>query len=87
MHELVTMMVRGLVDQPEQVVVNRVEGERSIIFEVRVAPDDLGKVIGKGGRIANALRTLVRAAGTKERKSIWVDINKLGEAGVTLLEE
>ncbi len=80
MHELVTMMVKGLVDQPENVVVNRVEGDRSVIFEVRVAPDDLGKVIGKGGRTANALRTLVRAAGTKiERKSIWVDINKLGE--------
>lgn len=87
MHELVTMLVKGLVDQPEDVVVNKVEGERSIIFEVRVAPDDLGKVIGKGGRIANALRTLVRAAGTKERKSIWVDINKLGEAGVTLAED
>jgi predicted RNA-binding protein YlqC (UPF0109 family) len=86
-HELVTMMVKGLVDQPEQVVVNKVEGERSIIFEVRVAPDDLGKVIGKGGRIANALRTLIRAAGTRERKSIWVDINKVGEAGVTLDEE
>jgi uncharacterized protein len=86
-HELVTMLVKGLVDQPEDVVVNKVEGERSIIFEVRVAPDDLGKVIGKGGRIANALRTLVRAAGTKERKSIWVDINKLGEAGATLAEE
>lgn len=80
MHELVTMIVRALVDDPEQVIVNKVEGERSIIFEVRVAPDDLGKVIGKGGRIANALRTLVRAAGTRERKSIWVDINKLGES-------
>jgi hypothetical protein len=74
------MIVRSLVDEPERVGVNKIEGERSIIFEVRVAPDDLGKVIGKGGRIANALRTLVRAAGTKERKSIWVDINKLGEA-------
>ena len=81
MNELVTMIVRALVDDPEQVAVNKVEGERSIIFEVRVAPDDLGKVIGKGGRIANALRTLVRAAGTKDRKSIWVDINKLGEEG------
>lgn len=79
MQELVAMIVRSLVDEPERVGVNKVEGERSIIFEVRVAPDDLGKVIGKGGRIANALRTLVRAAGTKERKSIWVDINKLGE--------
>jgi len=74
------MIVRALVDDPEQVVVNKVEGERSVIFEVRVASDDLGKVIGKGGRIANALRTLVRAAGAKERKSIWVDINKLGES-------
>ncbi len=82
MHELVTMIVRALVDDPEQVIVNKIEGERSIIFEVRVTPDDLGKVIGKGGRIANALRTLVRAAGTKERKSIWVDINKLGESPV-----
>jgi len=82
-HELVTMIVRALVDDPEQVAVNKIEGERSIIFEVRVAPDDLGKVIGKGGRIANALRTLVRAAGAKERKSIWVDINKLGESSAT----
>ena len=81
MNELVTMIVRALVDDPEQVVVNKVEGERSIIFEVRVGADDLGKVIGKGGRIANALRTLMRAAGAKERKSIWVDINKLGEVG------
>ena len=79
MYELVTMIVRALVDDPEQVVVGKVEGERSIIFEVRVAPDDVGKVIGKGGRIANALRTLVRAAAAKDRKSIWVDINKHGE--------
>ena len=87
MHGLVTMIVRALVDEPERVVVNKIEGERSIIFEVRVAPDDLGKVIGKGGRIANALRTLVRAAGTKDRKSIWVDINKLGEPGATSSED
>jgi predicted RNA-binding protein YlqC (UPF0109 family) len=79
--ELVEMIVRALVDDPEQVVVTKVEGERSIIFEVRVGSDDLGKVIGKGGRIANALRTLVRAAGAREHKSIWVDINKLGEPG------
>ncbi len=79
MHELVTMMVRALVDEPERVLVNRVEGERSIILEVRVAPDDLGKVIGNGGRLADALRTLIRAAGSRERKAIWVDLNKLGE--------
>ena len=79
MEDLVRMVVRALVDRPEDVAVNTIEGERSIIFEVRVAADDLGKVIGKGGRIANAMRTLVRAAGTKRRKSIWVDINKVGE--------
>ena len=78
MHELVTMIVRALVDHPEQVTVNKVDGERSIIFAVRVAPDDLGKVIGKGGRLADALRTLIRAAGMRERKSIWLDLNKHG---------
>jgi len=80
MHELVTMIVRALVDHPEQVTVNRVDGERNIIFAVRVAPDDLGKVIGKGGRLADALRTLIRAAGMRERKSIWLDLNKHGES-------
>ena len=84
MHSLVTEMIKGLVDKPEQVVVNRIEGERNIIFEVRVAPEDLGKVIGKGGRIADALRTLIRAAGMKERKSIWIDLNKLGEVGAAM---
>lgn len=87
MHELVTLIVRALVDKPEQVAVNEVEGERSIIFEVRVAEDDLGKVIGKGGRIANALRTLVRAAGAKHRKSIWVDINKTADSAEGSPEE
>lgn len=87
MHELVTMLVKGLVDQPEQVTVKTIEGERSIIFEVRVASDDLGKVVGKGGRIANALRTIIRAAGARERKGIWVDINKLGEPGAGSPEE
>ena len=75
--ELIEMVVKALVDQPDQVVVKKVEGERSIIFEVRVATDDVGRVVGKGGRIANSLRTIVRAAGARDRKSIWIDINKL----------
>jgi len=79
MQELIEMVVKALVDSPEQVTVKRVEGERSIIFEVRVPSADLGKVIGKQGRIANSLRTLVRAAGTKQHKSIWVDINSTEE--------
>jgi uncharacterized protein len=75
MQELIELVVKALVDDSAAVQVRKVEGERSIIYEVRVAPTDLGKIIGKQGRIANALRTLVRAAGTKQHKSIWVDMN------------
>jgi hypothetical protein len=75
MQELIELVVKALVDDSAAVQVRKVEGERSIIYEVRVAPADLGKIIGKQGRIANALRTLVRAAGTKQHKSIWVDMN------------
>jgi uncharacterized protein len=79
MQELIEMVVKALVDAPEEVTVTQVEGERSVIFEVRVAPADLGKVIGKQGRIANSIRTLVKAAGAKQHKSIWVDINSTAE--------
>ncbi|UCH36586.1 MAG: KH domain-containing protein [Armatimonadota bacterium] len=76
MKDLIEMIVKALVDEPDRVVVSQVEGERSIIFEVRVASDDMGRVIGKGGRIANSLRTVAKAAGAKQNKNIWVDINK-----------
>ena len=76
MKELIEMIVRALVDDPDQVLVSQVEGERSVIFEVRVAADDMGRVIGKGGRIANSLRMVVKAAGARQNKNIWVDINK-----------
>jgi hypothetical protein len=77
--ELIEMIVKGLVEEPDKVEVTQVEGERSIIFEVRVADEDMGRVIGKGGRIANSLRTLVKAAGARLNKNIWVDINKHSE--------
>jgi uncharacterized protein len=77
MQELIEMIVKALVDDPQCTTVTRVEGDRSVIFEVRVAPSDLGKVIGKQGRIANSLRTLVKAAGAKQHKSIWIDINAI----------
>ncbi|NIM07361.1 MAG: KH domain-containing protein [Armatimonadetes bacterium] len=80
MQELIEMIVKALVDSPDEVRIKKVEGERSIIFEVRVPQEDLGKVIGKQGRIANSIRTLVRAAGTKQRKSIWVAINSTDDA-------
>lgn len=74
MKEFVEYLVKNIVDEPEAVEVNQVEGERTLIFEVRVAPDDLGKVIGKQGRIANALRTIVKAATMKEKKNVNLEI-------------
>ncbi len=62
MKDLVEYMVKSLVDNPEQVKVSEVQGEQSVIYEVRVAPEDMGKVIGKQGRIARSIRTIVKAA-------------------------
>ena len=74
MRELVEGIARALVDHPEEVNVNVVEGEKSIILELRVAPSDMGKVIGKQGRIAKSIRTIVKAASTKEKKRVVVEI-------------
>jgi predicted RNA-binding protein YlqC (UPF0109 family) len=74
MKELVEYIAKSLVDEPEAVQVSQVEGERSLILELRVAPDDMGKVIGKQGRIAKAIRTVVKAAATKEGKMVHVEI-------------
>jgi len=72
--ELVELLVRALVDNPEEVEVSEVEGERSVVLEVRVAPEDVGKVIGKQGRIVQALRTVVKAAAAREGKKAVVEI-------------
>jgi len=72
--ELLEFLARHLVDQPEEVEVSVLEGERSIILELRVAEDDMGKVIGKQGRIAQALRTLIKAAAGKDGKKVTVEI-------------
>ena len=74
MGELVRVIAQALVDNPEEVVVTEIEGAQSIIIELRVASDDMGKVIGKQGRIAKALRTVVKAAATKENKRVVVEI-------------
>lgn len=74
MGHLVEVIAKGLVDNPEQVNVNEIEGNRSIILELRVAPEDMGKVIGKQGRIAKAIRTVVKAAATKQNKRVIVEI-------------
>ncbi|MGI5819260.1 MAG: KH domain-containing protein [Armatimonadota bacterium] len=74
MRELVELMVKSLVDEPDQARVNEVAGESIVVYEVSVAEDDLGKVIGKGGRIANAMRTIVKAAATKTDRKATVEI-------------
>lgn len=74
MKELVTQIAQALVDHPEQVNVTVVEGENSIILELRVAPDDVGKVIGKGGQTAKAIRKILGAAGMKLRKKTLLQI-------------
>lgn len=72
--ELVEYIAKALVDDPESVSVNQVEGEQSIILELKVASEDMGKVIGKQGRIAKAIRTVVKAAAAKEGKRVVVEI-------------
>ena len=74
MGHLVEVIAKGLVDNPEQVNVNEIEGNRSIILELKVAAEDMGKVIGKQGRIAKAIRTVVKAAATKQNKRVIVEI-------------
>ncbi len=74
MKELVEVIASALVDKPEEVVVVETEDENGIVLSLKVAPEDMGKVIGKQGRIAKAIRTVVRAAGSKGDKKIMVDI-------------
>jgi uncharacterized protein len=74
MKDLLEYLAKALVDNPEDVHVDVIEGERSVILQLRVHVDDIGKVIGKQGRIAQALRTLVKAAATKQGKNAIVEI-------------
>ena len=74
MKELVEVIASALVDNPSEVVVTETETEEGIVLSLTVAPDDMGKVIGKQGRIAKAIRTVVRAAGSKGDKKIMADI-------------
>lgn len=74
MEELVEVIAKALVDHPEDVTVRAVEKEHLIVYELSVHPDDVGKVIGKQGRIAKALRTVVTSAAVKSDKRVTVDI-------------
>jgi predicted RNA-binding protein YlqC (UPF0109 family) len=72
--ELVSYIAQSLVEEPEKVSVNANDKGRTVILELKVAPDDMGRVIGKQGRIANAIRTVVKSATSNRRKKYVVDI-------------
>ncbi len=74
MKDLITEIVKALVDQPDEVSVNEIEGSHTIVLEVRVAKMDMGKVIGKRGRTAQAIRTILSAASGKIRKSYMFEL-------------
>jgi uncharacterized protein len=74
MKDLITVIAKALVDHPEDVSVNAVERSQEIVYELTVNPADIGKVIGKQGRIAKALRTVVTSAAVKENKRVSVEI-------------
>lgn len=74
MRELIEIVAKALVDFPDQVSVSEVEGQQTTVLELRVAPADLGKVIGKQGRTARAVRTILGAAGMKLRKRFVLEI-------------
>ena len=74
MKELVEVIAKSLVEHPDEVVVTETVYEKTILVELRVAPSDMGKVIGKQGRIAKAIRSVVKAASSKEEKKVVVEI-------------
>ena len=74
MKELVEIIAKALVENPDEVVVTETENDKSITVELRVAASDMGKVIGKQGRIAKAIRSVVKAASSKENKKVNVEI-------------
>ena len=74
MKELVEFMAKALVNDPDAVVVRQIEGASATIYELSVAPEDMGRVIGKQGRVANAMRTLLRVAAVKEGKRVTLEI-------------
>jgi predicted RNA-binding protein YlqC (UPF0109 family) len=74
MRELVEFIAKSLVDDPSQVHVSEIEGENSVILELRVGPEDMGRVIGKGGRTVNAVRTLIRVLAAKQGKRVTLEV-------------
>ena len=74
MKDLIEFIAKALVDQPNEVLVTEIEGGSSAILELHVAQEDMGRVIGRSGRVANAMRTLLRAQATKNGKRVTLEI-------------
>ena len=74
MQALVEFIAKSLVDDPSQVYVSEIEGESSVILELRVGPEDMGRIIGRGGRTVNAIRTLVRVLAAKQGKRVTLEV-------------
>jgi len=74
MRELLEFLARSLVEDPDAVNVTEIDEDGDVVLELEVAEDDLGRIIGRGGRIANALRTVIKASATREDKRVIVDI-------------
>ena len=73
MKESLEAIITSLVNEPSEVSINQIDGEKSIVFEVKVANSDMGKVIGREGRIAKAIRTIIKALAAKEGKKVSVE--------------
>ena len=73
MKELLTLVIKNLVDTPEEVLITEKENEKSISYEVKVAKSDMGKVIGKKGKMAKSIRTVMKAVAIKEHKKIIIE--------------
>jgi uncharacterized protein len=74
MKQLIETIAKGLVDHPDQVRVSELASDKTVVYELSVAPEDMGKIIGKQGRVAKALRTVVSAAALQEQKRVTIEI-------------
>lgn len=72
MKELLEIVIKGLVDTPEQVTINEIPEEKETVYEIKVAETDMGKIIGKQGRIAKSIRTVMKAIASKDKKRIVI---------------
>ncbi len=74
MKELIELIIKGIVDKPDKIEISQVVGEKTLIFEVKVDPNDIGKVIGRQGRNIKSIRTIINAAAQKDNKRVIIEI-------------